>query len=109
MKKLRIHVTIGLAQVLLAESVGKAISRSAAVLWAEAWGVGLEDGAALAAQSRHVADIEAQGMDLESAAALSARQLAATGVALPGSAAQPRESMATRLGLSLSRNQERKR
>ncbi|MCY3590919.1 MAG: hypothetical protein OXH32_04690 [Acidobacteria bacterium] len=50
---LREKITIGVAQVLSAESVEQAVRRSpGAILWAQAWGVDLEDGAALAAQSR---------------------------------------------------------
>ncbi|MCY3968441.1 MAG: hypothetical protein OXG74_00780 [Acidobacteria bacterium] len=50
---LREEVTIGVAQVLLAESVDQAVRRSpGAIFWAQAWDVDLEDGAALAAQSR---------------------------------------------------------
>lgn len=86
---LRRHVTIELARIVLAESAGKAVSRSAAVLWAQAWDVDLDEGAALAAQSRHVAEVEAQGLNLESAAAQSACELAAAGQTLPGTAAQP--------------------
>ncbi len=50
---LREEITIDVARVLLAESVEQAVRRSpGAILWAQAWDVDLEDGAALAAQSR---------------------------------------------------------
>lgn len=85
---LRIQVTVELAQILLAESAGQAVSRATAVLWAQAWNVDLEDGAALAAQSEHVAAIQARGLDLEAAATLSANELQAEGVILPGTGPQ---------------------